>query len=135
MKIQLTEEDVLRGSCIISVEQRDGNPVQVHCKALSWAAALKVGASDPGDSVVLTVLSGVQKQQANDEFLNELTPESLMVIANTVMQLTHGLPALKKAQAARINAQPSSPITMPPPASCANLDSAVASAMDSARHS
>lgn len=136
MKIELTEADVLKGECSITVEQRNGLPVQVRCKALSWAASLKVNALDPSDSTVLIVLSGLEKEQANDEFLNQLTPESLFQVAGAVMQLTNGLPALKKAQAARSQgASPVMPTSTLPPANCADTDSAVASVLDSAPRS
>lgn len=136
MKIELTEADVLKGEASIAVECRDGSTVQAHCKSLSWAASLKVSAGDPSDNVVLIVLSGVAKEQANDEFLNRLTPESLVLIASVVMQLTNGLPALKKAQAARSrSAQSVLPTTTQPPANCASTDSVVASVMDSAPRS
>lgn len=135
MNIVLTEEDVLRGSAIITVEQRDGKPVKVHCKALSWAASLKVNSMDTGDSTVLIVLSGVDKEQANDKFLNEITPAGLFEIANVVMQLTNGLPALKKTMAARNQPHPAMPTSTPPPANCESTDSVVASVMDSAPRS
>lgn len=135
MKIELTEADVLKGEATISVECRDGSIVQVRCKALSWAASLKVNSMDAGDSTVLIVLSGVDKEQANDKFLNEITPAGLFEIANVVMQLTNGLPALKKAMAARNQPHPAMPTSTPPPANCENTDSVVANVLDSAPRS
>jgi hypothetical protein len=135
MNVVLTEESVLRGEAVVGVERRDGTVVQVACKALSWAAACKVMSAEPGEAMVFAVLSGVDKEHANDAFLNTLTPAALSDIGGVVLKLTHGLPALKKAQAARNSAQQNLPISTPPPASCASTDSIVASVMDSAPRS
>ena len=39
---EILEEDVLRGCKTIAAETRDGNTVDVDCRALSWAASCKV---------------------------------------------------------------------------------------------
>jgi len=121
---ELTEEDVLRGCKTISVESRNGQMLDVDCRAMSWAATCKVIASDAGETMLHAVLNGVAKEQANDEFLNKLTPLAIVQISSTVMTLTHGISALKKTLAARNpSVQPATPISTPPPASCASTDS------------
>jgi hypothetical protein len=121
MTINLTEADVLKGEAFLPVQRRDGTTVQAHCKALSWAAACKVMAmTDAGEAMLLTVLGGLTPEQANDQVLNTLTPEALNDIAATVLQLTHGVPALKKRMAAgNPSAVPAMPSSTPPPANCA----------------
>jgi hypothetical protein len=134
MREPLTEENILAGSAVITVEKRDGSTVEVPCKPLSWAASCKV-MSDPdrGQAMLLAVLSGVPRELATDDFLNQLTPDSLSDIAATVLELTHGVPALKKQRAARnLNAQPAMPTSTPPPANCANPVTAAPSALASA---
>ena len=126
IKQQVTEEDVLRGSKTISVEMRDGQTVAVDCRALSWAASCKVmSLGDPAELMIHAILNGVAAPQANDEFLNRLTPAAMLEVSQTVFTLTHGIPALKKAVAARNpGAQPATPISTPPPENCAATDSA-----------
>lgn len=124
--ILVTETDVLQGAKAAPAERKDGKTVTVECRALSWAAACKVMTlSDPTEAMITAVLNGVAKDQATDEFLNALTPAALNEIGATVLQLTHGVPGLKKMQAARnLDAQPATPTSTPPPANCAGTDSA-----------
>ncbi len=124
---EILEEDVLRGCKTIATETRDGQTVDVNCRALSWAASCKViSLADPAETLLHTILNGVSPEQAKDEFLNQLTPMGMIEISNTVMTLTHGLSALKKSRAARNSAPPATPISTPPPASCAATDSMAA---------
>jgi hypothetical protein len=137
MNIELNETDVLQGFKVIEADKRDGTKTKVRCNALNWAASCRLLAGgEPSETLLFTVLSGVEKPLANDEFLNQLTPEALSEISSVVFQLTNGLPGLKKAQAARSqNAPQAIPTSTLPPANCADTDSAVASALDSAPRS
>ena len=122
---EILEEDVLRGCKTMAVETRDGQTVEVNCRALSWAASCKVmSLEDPAEAMLHAILNGVGPEQAKDEFLNRLTPLGMLAVSNTVLTLTHGINALKKSQAARNSAPPATPISTPSPASCAATDSA-----------
>jgi hypothetical protein len=134
MKKQITEQNILQGNAIISVERRDGKMVDVECKPLSWAAAAQVmSLGDPGAILIHSLLNGVKPDYATDEFLNTLTPESLLELNNVITQLTHGLTALKKMLAAtNLSAQQAMPTITPPPATCASKDLPNANVNDSA---
>ncbi len=125
MNYEILEEDVLRGGKTIAAETRDGQTVQVDCRALSWAASCKVmSLADPAEAMLHAILNGVAAEQAKDEFLNQLTPHGMLEISNTVLTLTHGISALKKSRAAsNLNAQPATPTSTPSPANCAATDS------------
>lgn len=123
--IEVTEEDVLCGWKLITVPKRDQTPVQITCKALSWAASCHVMAmGNPAEGMIHALLNGLPKEQANDAFLNELTPDSLNVVSGVILQLTNGVPSEKKDQAAGNASAPATPISSPPPANCASTDSA-----------
>ena len=123
--IEVTEQDVLRGAKTIAVERRNGAVETVKCRALSWPASCQVmSSSEIAQGMIHTLLNGVPKEQANDAFLNELTPESLNIVSGVILQLTNGFPGLKKAQAAGKANAPASPISSPPPENCASTDSA-----------
>ena len=123
---EIMESDILRGEKTIAVELRDGQTVGVDCRALSWAASCKImSLADPAELTIHAILNGVAAPQANDEFLNRITPLGMLEVAQTVFTLTHGIGALKKAQAARNpGGPPATPISTSPPASCAGTDSA-----------
>lgn len=123
--IEVTEADVLRGELSLLVERRDGSEVQVQCQALSWPVNCKVmNLQDPAEMMVHTLLGGLPKELGNDAFLNALTPQALSEISTTILRLTNGISALKKAQAARNQSAPTMPISSPPPANSATTDSA-----------
>ncbi len=119
---EVTEADVLKGEQETYLEFHNGDRTHVTVKKLNWAAALAVSTEpDPAFGLVKTVLAAVPKELANDEFLNRLTPLSLLIISNVAMTLTNGVRALGKKQAARKAAETAAPVTpsfVPPPENC-----------------
>jgi hypothetical protein len=117
---EITEEDVLRGEKTITVETRLGAMMTVKCRALSWAARIKTLDESNSERMLTSIINGLDKDQANDEFINQFPRQGLVEISNTIILLSDGIPVLKKMAVARnLTAQPATPISTPPPVSCA----------------
>lgn len=109
----VTEDDVLAGEKQITVRTRHGENKTITIKALNWRAALHVSALlGLGDHAGGTV-AVLKEQKLTDEFLNQLAPAYLPMIAQVALQLSNGVDEAKNRMAEKTKPAAGSP----PPAS------------------
>ena len=112
----VTEEDVLKGFKEVEVLARDGTIKKIVVKAMNWRTALGVTFKTLDQAMIHLVENCIAKEA--QPILDSIVPVHLIWLTNVAQQLTHGIDALKKANAAaaataKAAVPPATPISAP----------------------
>lgn len=94
----VTEADVLAGSKEVRVMTRGDVEKKIKVRAMNWRTAMKATFADTGQAMIFMLENCVP--QESQKLLDEIIPLHLVWLTNVATQLTNGLDALKKANAA-----------------------------------
>jgi hypothetical protein len=93
--IEVSEDEILAGEKLVTLRLRNGKTANVTVKALSWRIALQASAALAGGDVaggtILIVNAAVAAEHRRDSFLDQVTPQSLVKLSQTALQLSNGV--------------------------------------------
>jgi len=128
---EVTEADVLAGEKVIELELRNGERLDVKVKGLPWRDYLRASFLPLVEANIAMITGGLPKGFREDEFLDQVAPDSLARVGVTVSHLTTGLAALKKRVRANGTPGTASP-TLESPSLPSSMPSANSSKPDTA---
>ena len=98
----VSEDEILAGEKTVTLRLRSGKLVTVLVKALPWrvalAASAALAAGDVAGGTIQIVNAALAAEHRRDSFLDQVTPQSLVMLSQVALQLSNGVPENTKDQ-------------------------------------
>lgn len=112
----VTEDDILAGEATVPLRLRNGKTTLVTVRALPWRVALAASAAlatgDVAGATIQIVAASLAAEHRRDSFLDQVTPQSLVALSQTALQLSNGVaekqPLAKESAPVSATSSPSS---------------------------